>query len=110
MKPQRPVPSKDSSAAVRPEEPPAGFALASKEDQQRIAEFYGYRDEGFVATMHGLRTDCIRPRLYLGTMADAAYWPLLQSLCVTHILNVAIEAQRAAPPYNAQGIQYMMLP
>jgi predicted protein tyrosine phosphatase len=87
-----------------------GFALATAEDQQRIAEFYGYRDEGFVATMHGLKTDVIRPRLYLGTMADAAYWPLLQSLCITHICNVAIEAQRAAPPYDAQGIQYMMLP
>jgi len=87
-----------------------GFACATCEDQQRIAEFYGYRDEGFVATMHGLKTDCIRPRLYLGTMADAAYWPLLQSLGVTHILNVAIEAQRAQPPFESQGIQYMMVP
>ena len=56
----------------------AGFACASAEDQQRIAEFYGYRDEerghvkgsshrllcqGFVATMNSLRTDLIRPRL-----------------------------------------------
>ncbi|CAE7257734.1 Dusp3 [Symbiodinium sp. CCMP2592] len=41
----------------------SGFASASPEDQQRIAEFYGYRDEGFVATMAGLRTDLLRPRL-----------------------------------------------
>lgn len=95
---------------ARNEQAPQGFACATCEDQQRIAEFYGYRDEGFIATMHGLKTDCIRPRLYLGTMADAAYWPLLQSLCITHILNAAIEAQRAAPPYDSQGILYMMLP
>mmetsp|Transcript_39669 Transcript_39669/g.71194 ORF Transcript_39669/g.71194 Transcript_39669/m.71194 type:complete len:529 (-) Transcript_39669:111-1697(-) len=89
---------------------PQGFACASSEDQHRIAEFYGYRDEGFIATMHGLKTDCIRPRLYLGTMADAAYWPLLQSLCVTHILNCAVEAQYAEPPYESEGITYMLLP
>jgi len=92
------------------EKQPKGFACASCEDQQRIAEFYGYRDEGFVATMHGLKTDCIRPRLYLGTMADAAYWPLLQSLSITHILNCAIEAQWAQPPYESQGISYLLLP
>lgn len=96
--------------AARSEAAPQGFACATCEDQQRIAEFYGYRDEGFIATMHGLKTDCIRPRLYLGTMADAAYWPLLQSLCITHILNVAIEAQRSQPPYDSQGILYMLLP
>lgn len=96
--------------APRGEEAPQGFSCASCEDQQRIAEFYGYRDEGFIATMHDLKTDCIRPRLYLGTMADAAYWPLLQSVGITHILNVAIEAQRAQPPYDAQGIMYMLLP
>jgi len=108
MGPQYPPPN--PRAEVRPDSAPQGFACATVEDQQRIAEFYGYRDEGFVATMHGLKTDCIRPRLYLGTMADAAYWPLLQSLCITHILNVAIEAQRAQPPYEAQGIAYMLLP
>jgi len=105
--PQYPEPT---ISRERPESAPQGFACATSEDQQRIAEYYGYRDEGFVATMHGLKTDCIRPRLYLGTMADAAYWPLLQSLSITHILNVAIEAQRAQPPYDGQGIDYMRLP
>lgn len=89
---------------------PAGFSAATAEDQQRIAEFYGYRDEGFIATMHGLRTDLIRPRFYLGTMADAAYWPLLKALGITHILNCAIEAQRAPPPYESHGINYMLVP
>merc|ERR1711974_539576 len=63
-----------------------------------------------IATMHGLKTDCIRPRLYLGTMADAAYWPLLQQLRVTHILNCALEAQWAQPPYESQGLLYLLVP
>mmetsp|Transcript_37654 Transcript_37654/g.59545 ORF Transcript_37654/g.59545 Transcript_37654/m.59545 type:complete len:464 (-) Transcript_37654:19-1410(-) len=110
--PQYPAPHRDRTTAGLPthEVAPKGFACASCEDQQRIAEFYGYRDEGFVATMHGLKTDCIRPRLYLGSMADAAYWPLLQSLCITHILNCAIEAQRSDPPYESQGVKYMRMP
>mmetsp|Transcript_66392 Transcript_66392/g.172283 ORF Transcript_66392/g.172283 Transcript_66392/m.172283 type:complete len:461 (-) Transcript_66392:41-1423(-) len=89
---------------------PPGFSSASPEDQQRIAAFYGYRDDGFVATMHGLRTDEIRPRLYLGTMADAAYWPLLKALSVTHVLNCAVEAQKTRSPYEPHGIKYMLLP
>lgn len=87
-----------------------GFLSASPEDQQRIAEFYGYRDEGFVATMHGLRTDEIRSRLYLGNMADAAYWPLLKALNITHVLNCAVEAQKTKPPYESKGLLYMMAP
>lgn len=98
-----PAPARDSKM-------PPGFAAATPEDQQRIAEFYGYRDEGFVATMHGLRTDLIRPRLYVGTMADAAYWPLLKALGITHILNCAVEAQRSPPPYESHGINYMLVP
>lgn len=86
-----------------------GFSSASAEDQQRIAEFYGYRDEGFAATMHELRTDKIRPRLYLGNMGDAAYWPLLEELGVTHVLNCAVEAQKAPPPYESR-LKYMLLP
>jgi len=89
---------------------PPGFAAASSEDQRRIAAFYGYREDGFIATMHGLRTDEIRPRLYLGTMADAAYWPLLKALGVTHILNCAVEAQKTRSPYEPHGIRYMLLP
>jgi hypothetical protein len=110
--PQYPAPNVDKAALERGDKTsqPQGFSCATVEDQQRIAEYYGYRDEGFVATMHGLRTDCIRPRLYCGTMADAAYWPLVQSLCITHILNVAVEAQRGDPPYDSQGIQYMLIP
>mmetsp|Transcript_27014 Transcript_27014/g.62880 ORF Transcript_27014/g.62880 Transcript_27014/m.62880 type:complete len:396 (+) Transcript_27014:30-1217(+) len=88
----------------------SGFASASPEDQQRIAEFYGYRDEGFVATMTGLRTDVIRPRLYVGNMADAAYWPLLKMLGVTHIVNCAVEAQKVSPAYESEGVQYLLLP
>ncbi|CAE8593984.1 unnamed protein product, partial [Polarella glacialis] len=87
-----------------------GFAFASPEDKQRIAEFYGYRDEGFATTMTGLRTDQVRPRLYVGNMADAAYWPLLKSLGITHIVNVAVEAQKAPPPYETQGIKYLLTP
>merc|ERR1712187_249289 len=87
-----------------------GFASASAEDQQRIADFYGYRDEGFIATMHGLRTDMVRPRLYIGTMADAAYQPLLDSLGISHVLNCAIEAQKVQPPYETRGIKYLCLP
>merc|ERR1712187_476140 len=87
-----------------------GFASASAEDQQRIADFYGYRDEGFIATMHGLRTDMIRPRLYIGTMADAAYQPLLDSIDISHVLNCAVEAQKVPPPYESRGIKYLLLP
>mmetsp|Transcript_13461 Transcript_13461/g.30527 ORF Transcript_13461/g.30527 Transcript_13461/m.30527 type:complete len:482 (-) Transcript_13461:55-1500(-) len=105
MKPRKP------SDAGQPLEAPHGFAYASPEDQQRIAEFYGFRDEGFIATMKGLRTDMIRPRLYVGSMADAAYMPLLESLGVTHVLNCAVEAQhRASPPYESKGIVYYQLP
>lgn len=86
------------------------FAKASSEDQQRIAEFYGYRDEGFVSTMQGLRTDEIRNGLYLGNMADAAYWPLLKELRITHILNCAVEAQKTKPPYESHGIKYTLVP
>jgi len=95
-----------------PEEDPAaqGFASASPEDQQRIAEYYGYRDEGFTTAMHGLRTDQIRPRLYVGSMADAAYWPHLKSLNVTHVVNCAVEAQKAPPPYESHGIKYHFVP
>lgn len=87
-----------------------GFAWASSEDQQRIAEFYGYRDEGFVATMSGLRTDMIRPRLYIGNMADAAYWPLIKAFGITHVVNCAVEAQKAPPPYESHDIKYLLLP
>eukprot|EP00929_Paragymnodinium_shiwhaense_P048638 TRINITY_DN24563_c0_g1_i1.p1 TRINITY_DN24563_c0_g1~~TRINITY_DN24563_c0_g1_i1.p1 ORF type:complete len:553 (-),score=88.41 TRINITY_DN24563_c0_g1_i1:75-1733(-) len=86
-----------------------GFAWASCEDQQHIAEFYGYRDEGFIATMHGLRTDMIRPRLYVGTMADAAYLPFLKSHDIRYVVNCAVEAQKAPPPYE-DLIKYMLLP
>eukprot|EP00747_Dinoflagellata_sp_TGD_P168931 gnl/TRDRNA2_/TRDRNA2_196547_c0_seq1.p2 gnl/TRDRNA2_/TRDRNA2_196547_c0~~gnl/TRDRNA2_/TRDRNA2_196547_c0_seq1.p2 ORF type:complete len:433 (-),score=96.82 gnl/TRDRNA2_/TRDRNA2_196547_c0_seq1:212-1510(-) len=89
---------------------PQGFACASSEDQQYIAEFYGYRDEGFVATMHGLGTDEVRPGLFLGNMGDAAYWPLLQELGVNHIVNCAAAAQNKSPPYEMQGIKYLLLP
>lgn len=87
-----------------------GYATASVDDQQRISEFYGYRDEGFIATMNSLKTDMIRPRLYIGSMADASYWPMVQQLGLTHILNVAVEAQQVDPPYKSEGIKYMMLP
>mmetsp|Transcript_58757 Transcript_58757/g.140025 ORF Transcript_58757/g.140025 Transcript_58757/m.140025 type:complete len:487 (-) Transcript_58757:65-1525(-) len=100
-----------SSVSGQPFEAPRGFAYASAEDQQRIAEFYGFRDEGFISTMKGLRTDMVRPRLYVGSMADAAYMPLLESLAVTHVLNCAVEAQhRASPPYESKGIVYYQLP
>lgn len=88
----------------------SGYATATVEDQQRISEFYGYRDEGFIATMNSLKTDMIRPRLYVGSMADASYWPMIQQLGLTHILNVAVEAQHVEPPYKSEGIKYMMLP
>lgn len=88
----------------------AGFAFASAEDQQRIAEFYGYRDEGFIATMNSLRTDMIRPHLYVGNMADAAYWPLLKRLGITHVINCSLEAQKVPPAYESKGIQYLLLP
>jgi len=105
------IPSSSSTAAVPPEGTSRiGFASASPEDQQRIAEFYGYRDEGFVATMNGLRTDLIRPRLYIGNMADAAYWPLLKGLGITHVVNCAVEAQKVAPAYENQGVKYLLLP
>jgi len=87
-----------------------GFSTASSEDKQRIAEFYGYRDEGFTTTMSGLRTDMIRPRLFVGNMADAAYRPLLANLEIEFVLNCAVEAQKAPPPYKSDGIQYMLLP
>jgi len=87
-----------------------GFAQASPEDQQRIAEFYGYRPEDFAAAMHGLRTDQIRPRLFIGTMADAAHWPCMNSLNITHVLNCAVQAQKRPPPYESKGLKYLCLP
>lgn len=87
-----------------------GYAAAKREDQHRIAEFYGYRDEGFESTMRSLKTDQIRPRLYLGNMADAAYWPLLEGLSITHVVNCAVEAQKIAPPYESHGVKYLLLP
>lgn len=105
--------SKDptATAVAKPESTSrVGFFSASSEDQQRIAEFYGYRDEGFVATMNGLRTDSIRSRLYVGNMADAAYWPLLKKLGITHIVNCAVEAQKVSPAYESHGIKYVLFP
>lgn len=96
---------------ARPAKPALrGYAAAKLEDQHRIAEFYGFRDEGFESTMRCLKTDQIRPRLYLGTMADAAYWPLLEALSITHVVNCAVEAQKIPPPYEARGIKYLLLP
>lgn len=89
---------------------PPGFLASNPDDQRRIASFYGYRTDGFAATMHNLRTDEIRPRLFLGTMADAAYWPLLKALAVSHILNCAVEAQKSKSPYEPHGIRYLLLP
>jgi len=89
---------------------PPGFNAAKPEDQAKIAAFYGYHRDGFIATMHGLRTDEIRPRLFLGTMADAAYWPMLKALGVSHVLNCAIEAQKTKAPYEPHGIKYLMVP
>ncbi|CAK0818482.1 unnamed protein product, partial [Prorocentrum cordatum] len=96
---------------ARPAKPALrGYAAAKPEDQHRIAEFYGFRDEGFESTMRRLKTDQIRPRLYIGTMADAAYWPLLEALSITHVVNCAVEAQKAPPPYEERGIKYLLLP
>lgn len=105
--------SKDptATAVAKPESTSrVGFFSASPKDQQRIAEFYGYRDEGFVTTMNGLRTDNIRSRMYVGNMADAAYWPLLKKLGITHIVNCAVEAQKVSPAYEKHGIQYVLFP
>merc|ERR1712050_493673 len=52
----------------------------------------------------------IRPRLYIGSMADAAYWPLIQTLSIKHILNCAVEAQGPKPPYQSEGIAYLLVP
>ena len=101
----RPSKVRDSEAPKR-----AGFANASAEDQQQIAQFYGYRDDGFIATMNGLHTDMIRPGLYVGNMADAAYWPFLKELGITHVINCSVEAQKVAPAYESKGIQYLLLP
>jgi len=110
-KPGKPHSRLGSSASAASDDPRrVGFANASAEDQQRIAEFYGYRDEGFISTMKNLRTDVIRPRLYVGNMADAAYWPLLTKLGITHVVNCAIEAQKVPPAYDSKGIQYLMMP
>lgn len=106
QQPAKPIGKTDSTGECRAE----GFARASAEDQQRIAEFYGYRDEDFAAAMHGLGTDLIRPRLYIGTMADAAHWPCIKSLSITHVLNCAVQAQRGPPPYESKGIKYCCVP
>jgi len=103
-------PTSHTSSSAAPSQLPPGFNEATADDQKRIAAFYGYHSDGFVATMHGLRTDEIRPRLFLGTMADAAYWPLLKALSVTHVLNCAVEAQKTKAPYESHGITYLMLP
>lgn len=106
--PSAAAPSRAPSSAAM-SELPLGFNEASVDDQKRIAAFYGYHSDGFVATMHGLKTDEIRPRLFLGTMADAAYWPMLKALGVTHVLNCAVEAQKTKAPYESHGIKYLML-
>eukprot|EP00438_Fugacium_kawagutii_P003563 Skav209403 [mRNA] locus=scaffold2554:28110:45479:+ [translate_table: standard] len=77
----------------------------------------GYK-VGFIATMNSLRTDMIRPHLYVGNMADAAYWPLLKKLGITHVINCSLEAaersrsiaQKVPPAYESKGIQYLLLP
>eukprot|EP00435_Cladocopium_sp_Y103_P064636 s233_g26.t1 len=66
--------------------------------------------KGFIATMNSLRTDMIRPHLYVGNMADAAYWPLLKKLGITHVINCSLEAQKVPPAYESKGIQYLLLP
>jgi dual specificity phosphatase 12 len=88
---------------------PTGFARASRADQQRILNFYGY-DEQFRNVMSNLYPDRIRSRLYIGSMADAAYLPLLDQLRVTHVVNVAVEAQQTNPPFESHGISYLLVP
>ena len=48
--------------------------------------------------MVGLESDEIIDRLFLGTMADASYIPFRNKYGITHLLNVAAEAQPAANP------------
>merc|ERR1711879_45090 len=43
-------------------------------------------------------------------MADAAYWPFLKALSITHVLNCAVEAQKTKPPYETHGLKYTLVP
>lgn len=70
-----------------------------------ISNEYGYGDL-LVEYMNGLETSKILPGLWLGTMGDAGYEPFRQSIGVTHVLNVAAEAQ---PPI-ARDIETLCLP
>ena len=54
--------------------------------------------------MEGLETDQVMPGLYLGSMADAAYIPFREHFKITHIVNVAAEAQ---PPVNPDGVKIL---
>eukprot|EP01006_Ploeotia_vitrea_P064400 TRINITY_DN8775_c0_g1_i1.p1 TRINITY_DN8775_c0_g1~~TRINITY_DN8775_c0_g1_i1.p1 ORF type:complete len:216 (-),score=32.41 TRINITY_DN8775_c0_g1_i1:108-755(-) len=78
-----------------------GFNDAHPEDQAAIANFYNFRHEHFVDINQDLGTDKIIDRLYLGSMADAAYLPMLLQLKVSHVVNTAAEA---AEPYEAEDI------
>lgn len=86
-----------------------GFAYASRGDQKRIMQYYGL-GERFLDVMQKLHTSQIRSRLFIGSMADAAYWPLLEQLRITHVVNVSSEAQQFEPPFERQGISYLLLP
>ena len=63
--------------------------------------------------MAALRPDTIKDGLHIASMADAANWPLLQNLGISHVLNVGIEAQQSAAeprPFEEDGIIYMVVP
>ena len=52
--------------------------------------------------MKELESDEIIDGLFLGTMADASYIPYRVKHGITHLVNVAAEAQ---PPANPDGVQ-----
>eukprot|EP00397_Hematodinium_sp_SG-2012_P042793 GEMP01047411.1.p1 GENE.GEMP01047411.1~~GEMP01047411.1.p1 ORF type:complete len:357 (+),score=55.97 GEMP01047411.1:31-1101(+) len=89
---------------------PGGFTQACEADRDRITAFY--RFQGLPSVSDGLVTSELCPRVYCGPMADAACLPLLKSLGITHILNLAHEVRYAEElrPFNSHRITYSHLP
>jgi len=100
----------DTNVALRPNGKPAGFAQASAADRDRITAFY--RFQGLPDVSSGLVTNEICPRVFCGPMADAAYLPLLNSLKINYILNLAHEVRYAEElrPHEKALITYFHLP
>ena len=80
---------------------PATFNEAPREVQENIGQQLNYGST-IIEFMKDLQSDEIIEGLFLGSMADASYIPYRMKHGITHILNVAAEAQPPANPENVE--------